>query len=189
MRLCTPFGRQSGPRGKRDAAGVSRLEMLIAVIGIALLILLTLDRLLPLRGQAEAASVMNAEGAMRSALGIETAARVLRVGFEALPELAGSNPMDLLAERPANDQGARPAVDAHELAPGAWAFDAGRGVLVYRVRFAQYFTGPLTDPARAEWRIDVLYAGDPGQPENIRGVQLTQLAAGRWAVDQQEPRK
>ena len=180
--------RQSGPGGKRGAAGVSRLELLIAVIAIVLLILLTLDRVLPLRGQAEAAAVINAEGAMRSALGIETAARVLRVGFKALPELAGSNPMDLLAERPANDQGTRPAVDAHELAPGAWAFDAGRGVLVYRVRFAQYFTGPLTDPARVEWRIEIVYAGDPGQPDNIRGVLLTQLAARRWAVDQQ-PRK
>lgn len=166
------------------ARGYSLLELVIVVILFALLLLLALDRTLPLRGQAEAAAVMRNEGILRAALGAEVAQRVARQGLDALPALEGSNPMDLTAQPPPGYLGAMPQVDPAALPPGSWAFDRARGVLVYRVRYAEYFDGEPDDPPRAEWRIVLWYApGQAPEPGNLRGVLLQPLGRPHWRVE------
>lgn len=169
--------------GCPGALGIALFESLLIVIMISLLFLIALERLLPLRGQAESGAVLASIGAMQASLGSEVAARVLREGAEALPGFAASNPVDLLLKPPGGYVGARASVDPAALAPGEWAFDVGRGVLVYRVRYAQYFEGSLMDPPRGEWRIELHYGGDATAPGDIRGVLLTPLARTRWRYD------
>lgn len=170
-------------RLRPGARGIALFESVLMVIMISLLFLIALERLLPLRGQAEGAAVLTSIGAMQASLGSEVAARVLGKGADALPEFAASNPVDLLLKPPGGYVGARASVDPAALAPGEWAFDSGRGVLVYRVRYAQYFEGSLMDPPRGEWRIELHYAGESTAPGDIRGVLLTPLARTRWRHD------
>lgn len=170
-------------RSRRCAGGIALFEIVLVIIMISVLFLVAMQRLLPLRGQAEAAMVVSSIGAMQASLGSEVAARVLREGADALPDLAASNPVDLLLKPPGGYQGARASVDPTALAPGEWAFDTGRGVLIYRVRYAQYFEGGLMDPPRGEWQIELHYAGDSNAPGDIRGVLLSPLAGTRWRYD------
>lgn len=169
------------PARRRRHSGFSLLELVVVVILMSLLFLVALEKLLPLRGQAEAAAVLQNEGAMQAGLGQEVANRVLKRGFLDLPALAGSNPMDFMTQPPPNYLGAMDRVDPAKLPSGGWAFDRGRGVLVYRVRFDEYFNGQPDDPPRAEWRIEVRYAKDAEPtPENIRGVLLVPLGKPSW---------
>jgi hypothetical protein len=160
--------------------GIVMLEVVLVTILLLILFLLGLKLLLPLRGKAEEASVIASIGAMQASLGQEVAARVLRDGFGRLAELDGSNPVLLLSRPPQDYIGARRHLDPATLAPGSWAFDSARGVLVYRVRYAQYFRGDLMQPPRGEWRIALHYAGDSRAAAEIRGVLLTPLAGMHW---------
>jgi len=157
-------------------------EVVLVVIMVALLLLVAIDQLLPLRGQAEGAAVQQSIGVMQAALGHHVAAEVMREGTNTLPSLDNSNPVDLLLQPPGGYQGEREHVDPATLEPGNWAFDAERGVLVYRVRYPEYFEGDLMDPPRGEWRVVVHYAG-AREPGNIRGVLLMPLAATEWRYE------
>jgi hypothetical protein len=171
----------------RPVRGFSLLELVVVVVLTALLIYLAMDRLLPLRGQAEAAMVQRNEGLLRAGLGMEVATRVLRQGMGDLPELEGGNPMDWMAQPAPGYLGVQAAVDPEQLPPGAWSFDAGRGVLVYRVRYTQYFDGQPDDPPRVEWRVELHYAQNSAPAaENIRGVLLQRLGTPSWTLQTPE---
>lgn len=161
--------------------GVTQLEFVIVVILLSLLMWVALDRLLPLRGQAEKALVLENQGVLQAALGHTVAHRVMTRGLASLPALAGSNPMELMATPPPGYQGSLPTLDTNTLPAGAWAFDQSRGVLVYRLNYPQYFTGTPNHPARTEWRIRVVYAANTEPvPDNIRAVVLETLGQPRW---------
>jgi len=168
----------------RRWAGMALLEVILVIIMVAFLFLIAMDRLLPLRGQAEAASVTVSIGVMQAALGNRIAATVLKEGFAALPQYVGSNPVDLLAKPPKGYLGAQPEVDLDALPPGSWVFDESRGTLIYRVRYGEYFEGSLRDPPRGEWRIEARYADDSTRPEDLRSVLLVPLAEVRWRRDE-----
>lgn len=164
--------------------GATLLEVVIVVILFSLMMLVALDRLLPLRGQAEAAAVIGSEGNMQARLGGEVAQRVIRDGLPSVLGLEGSNPMALVETPPPTYRGEFDRVDATALAPGDWAFDRSRGVLVYRVLYAQYFDGEPADPPRAEWRIELHFAdGADGDPDSLRAVLLVPLGKPSWRLD------
>lgn len=173
------------PRARhRRQQGASLLELVIVVILFSLMLLVALDRLLPLRGQAEAAAVIGSEGNMQARLGGEVAKRVIRDGLPAVLALERSNPMALVEAKPPTWRGEFARVDAAALQPGDWAFDRSRGVLVYRVLYTQYFDGEPSDPPRAEWRIELRFAEGAGRdPESLRAVLLVPLGKPSWRLD------
>jgi type II secretory pathway pseudopilin PulG len=171
------------PRAAQHQSGALLLEIVLVVVLVSLLFLVAYERLLPMRGQAEGATVTGSIGAMQASLGAEVAARVLRQGSDALLELDRSNPVDFLIKPPGGYQGASAGLDPASLPPGGWGFDSSRGVLVYRVRYPQYFDGSLLDPARAEWRVELRYGSEQADPHDIRGVLLVPLSETRWLVD------
>ncbi len=171
------------PAGGRRQRGMLLLELVLVVILVALLFMVAIDRLLPLRGQAEGAAVLGSLGAMQASLGSEVADRVLRGGSDALLAFENANPVDFLSRPPAGYRGPMASVDAAALAPGEWAFDRGRGVLVYRVRFSDQFRGSLLDPPRGEWKIELQYRDGERTAERIRGVLLVPLAETEWVFD------
>lgn len=170
-------------RRAESQRGILLFEIVLVVILISLLFLIALERLLPLRGQAEEAAVVASVGAMQSALGMHVAERVLHEGIESLGAFERSNPVELMSRPPGGYIGALPTVDAQQLQGGQWAFARDRGVLVYRVRYPQYFSGGLMDPPRAEWRIGLQYDDADGARQALRGVVLEPLAEADWPVE------
>lgn len=133
--------------------GFSLLELVIVIILVILLFLVAFDRLMPLRGQAEAAHVATTIGALRSALGMTTAERVVDEGISTLSGLAGENPMTLLDEPPGNYMGEIESADSETVPRGSWYFERDSGRLGYRVRYPQYLQEPDDEAVHLAWRV------------------------------------
>jgi hypothetical protein len=148
----------------------------LVVILVVILYALAIDRLLPLRGEAEAASAASVAGALRSALGMEVAGRVLRDGGNSVRHLEGSNPMRLLAEAPDNYLGEVDGMRPEQLPPGHWYFDRATGELVYLVRHAQYFRTDLPGPPRLVFRTELVY----NERDELAGARLARVNTFVW---------
>lgn len=166
--------------------GFSLLELVIVVILVALLFLFAFDRLMPLRGHAEGTQVASVIGALRSALGMEVAERIVDEGPESIAELQGANPMTLLQQRPVRYLGERSGSDNREIPEGAWYFDPDQGVLRYRVRFPQYLEGEPDPPVELSWQVRLQFEDEGGNgrydpdTDALRGVTLAPLDDHQW---------
>lgn len=173
-------------RRKQGMNGFSLFELVVVIAIIALLMVLAIDRLLALRVQAERVAMQMVLGTIRSGLGMEVAETVVKQDMAALQALAGSNPMDRLAEPPSNYLGVLDAPDPAALEPGNWYFDRTTRVLVYLPRYSGGFTGGLTDPPRARFAIRLLYTDKNGNgawdagAEGLEGLRLQALDPYRW---------
>ena len=156
--------------------GFTFLEMTLVVIFVMVLYVVAMDRLMPLRGDAEAAAAATIVGASRSALGLEVAARILDAGPDSVVALEGTNPMRLLTEVPDNYLGEVSGVDPANLPDGHWYFDLGSRELVYLVRFGQYFRTELPGPPRLAFRVELVY----NERDQLAGVRLARVNAFVW---------
>lgn len=150
--------------------GFTLLELIIVIILVVLLFLVAFDRLLPLRGQAEAAHVASTVGTLRSALGMSTAQRVLEDGISGLSELNESNPMALLAKPPDNYMGEIESADDEEVPRGRWYFERASDRLGYRVRYPQYLQQPGDDTVHLTWRVTLSFTDKDGNGEYDPGI-------------------
>ncbi len=170
----------------KNPRGFSLLELVIVIILVALLFTVAVNRLAPLRGDAEAAHVATVIGSLRSAIGMETAARVVREGVQGLAELEGINPMTLLQEMPEQYLGNLPAGRSNEIPAGSWYFDDADGLLVYRVRYPQYLDGNPPPPVELQWRVQLQFdslsesSALDSQQDRVRGIRLQPLHDERW---------
>lgn len=130
----------------------------MTIVIISLLIAAALERLWPLQVDAERVAMEQVAGSLRSALGIRVAELLLKDDVGGLRALEGSNPMDRLSEVPRNYRGVFKGADPATVEGGSWYFDAANGVLVYRVRNADYFRSPAGTPAEARFAIRVYYS-------------------------------
>jgi prepilin-type N-terminal cleavage/methylation domain-containing protein len=178
----------SPPHRLREQRGFSLLELVVVIILVVMLFLVAADRLLPLRGQAEATHVAVMIGTLRSSLGLVTAERIVNHGLPAVRELADSNPMDLLQQPYERYAGEFDSPATADVRPGAWYFDRSTSALSYRVRFPQYLEDSAQAPVELRWRVTVQVEqrdNPTGNTEqHITGVSLTRLDSHRWA-DQQ----
>ena len=170
--------------------GFSLLELVIVIILVALLFTVAMNRLAPLRGDAEAAHVATVIGSLRSAIGLEAASRVVREGPQGLAELEGINPMTLLQEVPEQYVGIRRTGQSNDIAEGSWYFDDVDGLLVYRVRFPQHLEASPPSPVELQWQIrlqfeDMSESGtfDP-ERDRVRGLGLQALHDHQWTARQ-----
>lgn len=166
------------PEKRPESDGFSLLEMVIVIGLIAFLFAVALDKLLPVRVDAERAAMENVVGVLRSTVGMKFAQMVVAGRKNATAGMAGSNPMELLAERPGNYVGSFPDPDPSAIRPGSWYFDERSRALVYKVWNDQYFEGGLTAPARARFVVRPVYA-QGGNPV-IEGLGLDAVEPYRW---------
>lgn len=150
---------------------------------IAILAALALHKLWPLLADAERTALENTVGGLRSALGINVASYIARDDIRGIQKLAGSNPMELLAEVPPNYRGALDGDGAIE--DGEWYFDRRRAELVYRVRHAQAFRGGSGPPAQVRFAVKPVYEdrnrnGRFDAGEVFFGVRLEAATPYRW---------
>lgn len=169
---------------RRSAQGFSLFELVVVIVAIAILAGLLLDRVLPLIGQAERVAFLQMRQQMQSALLLEAAERIARGESDSLADLAGSNPMELLLQPPANYLGTLRSGDPPDR--HVWFFDSAAGVLVYRpgrqARF-QSHEGP-TD--RIELAVSFVYRDRDGDGhydasvDHFDGLRLASLHPYDW---------
>ena len=140
-------------RGGALDAGLSLVELVVVICIVAVLAGVLLGRLHGLQAEAERASVEHVIGALRSALALQVADAVAEGREGELARLAGSDPMEQLAETPANYLGALDGPDPAAVRPGHWYFDRNRRLLVYRVRHADFLETSLSGPPRLRLKI------------------------------------
>lgn len=162
----------------RRNRGFSLFELVLVLTVVGVLIAFAIDRLPAWQGEAERASVVNMERNLRSALGIKVASHIAQGDLAGIAALAGSNPVEQLAEVPGNYAGVRagggPAVEG-----GQWYFDAAAGQLVYRVRHA----GP---PGEVRYEVQLVYEDrnrngrfDPAT-DKLNGARLVEVQSHAW---------
>ncbi len=171
---------------RRRTAAVTLLELVVVIVLIAVLTTVAAQRLLVLRAEAERAALGQMLGSLRAAVSLRMLTLISGGREEELPGLAGSNPMELLADPPHRYLGALDAPDPAAIPPGHWYFDRDAGVLVYRVRYAERFESELADPPRAAFRVELVFEDRNGdgryQPglDGTSGTRLARVAEYRW---------
>lgn len=170
-----------------DQSGFTLFELIIVFALVGLLFLVASWRLLPLRGDAEAAHVATTVGALRSALGMEVTERIVEGSLESAAELSRTNPMTLLARRPERYIGEVDSATASDIAAGSWYYDRASRQLRYRVRFPRYLARPVqTQPAELSWQVRMRYldTNDNGSydatTDSLRGIALEALDNPQW---------
>jgi len=165
----------------RHQSGFTLLELIIVIILVILLFLTAWWRLLPLRGDAEAAHVATTIGTLRSALGMHVAERIVKDSLESAEQLDKTNPMDLLARAPSSYVGEVSSKSDSQIEPGTWYFDRSSGRLHYRVRFPQYLTdSSLEAPVDLAWQIQLSYRNsneNEAASDHSRTLQSVRLVA------------
>jgi general secretion pathway protein G len=170
----------------RGSPGFSAFELAVLISIVAAALLFLSSRLQAVRIQAERITMEHVLGALRSAVTVEFASHVVRGTQHDLTSLEGTNPIDRLAEIPGNYLGAFDAPDPWRIDEGYWYFDLGQRLLVYRVRHKGSFETSLPGPARAQFKLEFLYADrnlsgkyEPAEDE-LQGLTVAPVEAYRW---------
>jgi len=167
--------------------GFSLLELVVVICLISLLFVFAADRLLRLQAQAERVAMQQVVGTLQSALAMVIAEHVAKGRIAELDQLAGSNPMVLLAEVPVNFQGVISHADINSLEAGNWYFASHSGNLIYCVINQEDFITELAGQPRIHLRIMPVYDDRNGngqfepQQDQIRGLRLQLLDNYSWA--------
>lgn len=158
----------------------------MVIIVISILMVFAIQRLISLQVDAERVVMESVAGTLRSAIGIKVAEKIVRQRVGDLAGLENSNPMNLLAEVPANYLGELAGADPATLAPGNWYFDSSGRMLVYVVSNTSYFTGGADGPPRTRFAIRLVYTDKNGNGaydagvDSVEGLKLAALEPYRW---------
>jgi len=170
------------PSLKQRNSGFSLLELIVVISIVAVLAGMLLSRVPQWQAQAERAAMENVIGTLRSALVIKVAAYVASNNVGAIYSLAGGNPMEYLAETPINYLGV--ISDVGDTLAGSWYFDPQAHTIVYRVRNEVFFSGAMTKPGRARFRVDLVFTNAATKRKQRRrlpsGVRLAAVERYEW---------
>lgn len=158
----------------------------MVIVIISILMVVAISRLLALQVDAERVVMESVVGSIRSGLGIKVAQTIVKQNVNSLPGYENSNPINLLAEVPANYLGEFEGVDPYALEKGSWYFDLSSHMLVYIVDNVAYFSGGTADPPRARFKIRLVYTDMNGNGtydsgiDAIEGLRLAVVEPYRW---------
>jgi len=174
---------------------LSRLETIFAIIVLLIILSAILNRVVVYLTMAEQALVTNIVTNINTALRLTEAEYVAGGRESELPDLAGSNPVELITARPANfteQLSQRPDHQAllnlgagrplpnylgsfenptpDEYKRGSWYFDESEQAMVYMVRNRELFRSSLRGPERIRFRVELNYHDRNGNGRYDRGV-------------------
>lgn len=165
------------------------LELTILVCLFLYFIQTAATRIWELRVIAEKTGVEHTIATMRSALGMQLAAIVVREGIEGVARLDRSNPMDLLEPQPFNYLGELKNPDPATISGHTWYFDTEKRVLIYRILNEDYFYSKLEGAPRARFQLQLTFKDsdengqfDP-QTESFSWLKLKPLEPYSWEID------
>lgn len=168
-------------------SGFTLLELVIVIILVMVLFATAMWRLLPLRGDAEAAHVAQTIGTLRAALGLAVTERIVGESLDSAARLEAVNPMTLLEQASPRYIGEVTSSDTAGIAGGSWYFHRPSRQLRYRVRYPQYLANP-TPGERVElsWKVRLRYVDRDQDGEfeagtdALRGIVLESLDNPQW---------
>lgn len=179
--MVSHHSRFQGPVACRK--GFTFFELVVVILVISVLGLFALNRYQKLLVDVERTSMEHDLGVMRSAIGMQVADHFVAGNLAGLKQLVGSNPMDLLAEKPNNYLGVMTPEETNELSNGSWYFDQRQQALIYLVRNQSFFETTLDDPVRARFQITPVFsdrAQGGGGEQYLSGLRLKALDTYRW---------
>ena len=163
--------------------GFTLFELAIAVAIIGILAAALLSRVRLYQEQAERVAMENVVGVLRSALGMKAAQLVAQGRAAEVSKLLTTNPMDLLAQKPANYAGEVYTPQNGKITPGNWYFNRKQLLLVYIARTGA--TSQVSNSHQYTYKVELLRnmdgANGPKLAETsnsttIEGVVLTQIS-------------
>jgi len=165
---------------------LSRLELAVLVIVIAICVTWLLERLAYLEAVAEARSLDLSVQNIRTGIMVNVATRLLEGDNEGIASLSGANPVGTVIEPPPGYIGALRQANPAYIQPGQWYFDEEQESLVYRIVNVGYFAEPDGRPAQVRIKLKLNYddangngAFDPGL-DRPTGVSLQVLDPLNW---------
>lgn len=170
----------------RRAQGFTLIEFLVVIIIISTLGAVLLDRMWFYQEAAEKAAMEQMAGTLRSALHLQIAGKLIKGQTQAIPGLAEENPMDWLAEQPANYLGERFAPGPGEVAKGNWYYDLKDRQLVYVVARGGHFAPNKQGRKEVRYAVRVVYARAPqagrenADKQEVNGVILALAEPYHW---------
>lgn len=164
------------------------MELVVVIAIVAIVASVLILRVPTWQARAEMAAMENVAGTLRSALGMKVAEYIARENIAAIHTLAGSNPMDRLAELPSNYLGSLAAVDPEAVQGGHWYFDPRQRNLVYRVRHEDFFRGGAGQSPQVRFQVRLVWERErnTNQKRNnwvIVGVRLVALEPYAWFIE------
>jgi general secretion pathway protein G len=160
--------------------GFTLLEMVVVIIFISVIGFIALSYYQKLLVDVERTKLQHDVGVMRSALGIEMASYIVAGEMSRMEELVGSNPIELLEEKPENYLGSYAGDRGRELKAGNWFFAEDEGVLVYIVRNVDYCMTQLIDPKRIKFKIFPILTDNVREDTRIVGLTLKEIEVYSW---------
>lgn len=164
------------------ARGFSLFELAVTVSIIGVLASVLLSRVLWYREEAEKAAMENVVGVLRSALSMKAGQLIAQGKQQDLSKLLTINPMDLLAQKPANYIGEADSPQNGKISRGNWFFDRKKLLLVYIAGTGATFQ--TSEPQRFYYQIQLLKNtdgasgldhADTSESTSIEGVVLKQM--------------
>lgn len=134
--------------------GFSLLELAVVVSIVGILAGMLLSRVSLFQDKAEIAAMENVVGILRSALSMKAGQLVAQGRSAELSKLTTINPMDLLAQKPANYAGEYYSPQKVKISPGNWYFNRKEFLLVYITRTGATFQVGKSQQYR--YRIELL---------------------------------
>ncbi|WP_454775384.1 prepilin-type N-terminal cleavage/methylation domain-containing protein [Janthinobacterium tructae] len=117
--------------GKAGQGGFTLFELAVVASLIAVLAAVLLGRLEVVQQDAERVAVQQTLLALRAGLRMQVLELYASDRQNQVPALAGQNPIDWLAEKPANYLGAYMAPEMEKLPPSHWFFNRSNAELIY----------------------------------------------------------
>ena len=127
--------------GKAGQRGFTLFELAVVASLIAVLVAVLLSRMAVVQQEAERVAVQQTLLALRAGLRIQVLELYASDRQNQLPALAGQNPIDWLAEKPANYLGAYMAPEMEKLPLSHWFFNRSNAELVYILNRGNTFNG------------------------------------------------
>ena len=172
----------SGSRRFSKQKGFTLFELIVVIAIISILAVFALGRYARLLVDVERTSMEHDLGVMRSAISMQVAAHYLAGDMQGLGLLVGSNPMELLAEKPKNYRGALSQAEAATVERGEWYFDLDSGELVYLVTNEEYFSSE-SQSHKVRFKIIPVYSEKitgATESEYLAGLRMKAVEPYRW---------
>ncbi len=170
-------------RGAIRQAGFSMLELAVTVAIIGILAAVLLSRMRSYQEEAERVAMENVVGVLRSALNMKFGQLISQGKQADVSKLITLNPMDLLAQKPANYLGELNPPQKEKISRGNWYFNRKKLLLVYIARTGATFQ--VSETKQYLYRIQLLRDMDgangpkPAETSNsttIEGIVLNEVS-------------